>query len=136
MEELLSFAEYEAGYFIFRLFWNMEREEKSLDGKMQGLRILIEVRHSWSRAEGRIRSIALTGRVGVEAQGGVYQTVTGRYFLPRMFSPWMSVIFFFFTSLCISLQPLSYAEFSFLTVCSTCIGCFQSSIGWNQSWLK
>lgn len=103
MEELLSFAEYEAGYFIFRLFWNMEREEKSLDGKMQGLRILIEVRHSWSRAEGRIRSIALTGRVGVEAQGGVYQTVTGRYFLPRMFSPWMSVIFFslrVFVSVC------------------------------------
>ncbi len=52
MEELLSFAEYEAGHFIFRLFWNMQREEKSLDGKMQALRILIEVRHSWNRAEG------------------------------------------------------------------------------------
>jgi hypothetical protein len=94
MEELLSFAEYEAGHFIFRLFWNMQREEKSLDGKMQALRVLIEVRHSRYRAEARIRSIVLTGRVGVEAEGRSCRTVTERCFLPRIFSAWISVIFF------------------------------------------
>ncbi|KAF8331213.1 hypothetical protein F5887DRAFT_998867 [Amanita rubescens] len=55
MEELLSFAEYEAGHFIFRLFWNMQREEKSLDGKMQALRILIEAELEWKRREGHAR---------------------------------------------------------------------------------
>jgi len=43
MDEVLSYAEYEASHFIFRLTWNMEKQAIALEGKVQALRVLLEV---------------------------------------------------------------------------------------------
>jgi hypothetical protein len=46
MDEVLLYAEYEASHFIFRLTWNMEKQAIALEGKMQALRVLLEVSRS------------------------------------------------------------------------------------------
>lgn len=43
MNELLLYAEYEASHPIFRLMRDMGREANALEGKMQALRVLMEV---------------------------------------------------------------------------------------------
>lgn len=43
MNELLLYAEYEAGHPVFRLMRDMQREANALEGKMQALQVLIEV---------------------------------------------------------------------------------------------
>ncbi|KAF8737310.1 hypothetical protein AX14_013086 [Amanita brunnescens Koide BX004] len=43
MNELLLYAEYEAGHPIFRFMRDMGREANGLEGKMQALQVLVEV---------------------------------------------------------------------------------------------
>ena len=43
MNELLLYAQYEAGHPIFRFMRDMGREANALEGKMQALRVLVEV---------------------------------------------------------------------------------------------
>ncbi|KAF8716512.1 hypothetical protein AX14_012311 [Amanita brunnescens Koide BX004] len=49
MNELLLYAEYEAGHPIFRLMRDMQREANALEGKMQALQVLIEAELEWKQ---------------------------------------------------------------------------------------
>jgi hypothetical protein len=53
MNELLLYAEYEAGHPIFRFMRDMRREANALEGKMQALRVLMEVSDLFHRILGK-----------------------------------------------------------------------------------